>query len=101
MSTKEGRPGRSTRERPSEARNHPTLSVPDAVDYATLEGAFCVVVEVHPDRYRRRVFMTLKAAEAHVNRARGRGQSCRIVLAELRPLYILSGTAQDVLGGAA
>jgi hypothetical protein len=76
-----------------------TLSVPQLDAYtAHVDGGFVAVVEVAPDRYRRRVFMTLKAAENHVRRARERGQSARIVLATLTPLYIVEGTAQAPLG---
>ncbi|WP_425308747.1 hypothetical protein AADG42_08300 [Ammonicoccus fulvus] len=71
-----------------------------ADEYAKhVDGGFVAVVEVADGRYHRRVFLTLKAAEAAVRKARARGQSARIVLAELRPLYIVGGTAQGELPG--
>lgn len=96
------RPGRATGADQSDAGGI-TFRVPaDADAFAlALDGAFCVVVEVHPDKFRRRVFLSLSAAQRHVERARGRGQSARIVLARLSPAYVLSGTAQPELSGGA
>lgn len=80
-----------------------TLSIPEADAYtAHVGGAWVVVVEVAGERgtvptFRRRVFLSLKAAQNAAQRARQRGQGVRVVLATLTPLYVLAGTAQDPL----
>lgn len=65
---------------------------------AQLDGAFGVIVETTPGRYRRRLFLTLSSAQNHVRRAQERGQNCRIYLGEMRPLNRVNGTAQAELG---
>lgn len=54
---------------------------------AHVAGALVVVVEVEHGRYRRRCYLTAKSAERAVTNARLRGQSARVYLAELKPMY--------------
>ena len=68
-----------------------------------VDGAFVVLVrvtpslrpaalrEAEPPGYRRRVFLSAAAAERAARAAQGRGESCRVYLAELRPLHRLVG----------
>lgn len=61
-------------------------------------GAFCVVVETPSGHLRRRVFLTLKAAEHAVDLTEKRGQQAVVLLAELRPLYAVeAGQLQPIL----
>lgn len=70
----------------------PFLHIEDADAAAeAVEGALVVCVRVADAKYRRRVFLTAKAAEAAVRRARGRGQTATLLLAELRPTYVVGG----------
>lgn len=89
------RPGTQTRTA-SQRENHcplddlilPELPLSDADEIARhVDGALVVVVEVSYGKYRRRCFLTAKAAERAVGNARRRGQSARVYLAELKPLY--------------
>lgn len=93
----ENRPGTHP-ERLPESHAATTYILADLDDMAaTIGGAFAVVVEIHPGRYRRKVYLSLRGAENAARRARERGQSVRIVMAQLAPLYVLSGTAQPEL----
>ena len=91
-----GNPGASPQ---NNAGSEVVFSVPDAADeYARhVDGAFIAVVRVAGGRYRRRSFFTLKAAENAVRNARARGQSAKIVFAELRSGFIVSRAAQPEL----
>lgn len=74
------------------------LTPTDADAYANhIDGCFAVVVESPGDRYRRRLYLSLAAAEKAAQRARKRGQRVKVVLAVLTPLYVLTGTAQPEL----
>lgn len=53
--------------------------VPDILDHVLV-----AVVQTGDDRYRRRVFLTLKSAERSVLRAREAGHEAEVVLCELR-----------------
>lgn len=86
------------RERPLPAKQGPEMfsggtgtSLPAATDYyaeaaAHVVGAFVAVVETAHGTPRRRVFLTLKAAEATVLRARMAGHRASIVLCSLLPV---------------
>jgi hypothetical protein len=56
-----------------------------------VDGAFVVVVETTGDRYRRRCFLSAKAAEDAARRATVRGENATVYLAELKPLWKLRG----------
>lgn len=60
-----------------------------------IDGAFVLVVKQSHDRYRRRCFLTAKAAEAAVRRAQARGENAVVVLAELKPVYRVIGGGVD------
>lgn len=54
---------------------------------AHVDGAFVVVVKSNGLKYRRRCYLTAKAAEDAVRRASQRGENAVVYLAELRPLW--------------
>lgn len=68
-----------------------------------VDGAFVVLVRITPSsrpaalrepdppRYRRRVFLSAAAAERAARAAQGRGEACRVYLAELTPLHRVVG----------
>lgn len=56
-----------------------------------VDGSFVVVVEVTAGRYRRRCFLTVKAAQAAARRATDRGETATVYLAELKPLWKVRG----------
>lgn len=62
----------------------------DSVARERLAGAFVVVSEVHSStgapQYRRRVHLSLNAAQRTAQRAQERGMQARVVLCTLRPL---------------
>lgn len=61
-----------------------------------LDGTFVVVVEIANGQYRRRCFLTAKAAERAAHNAVQRGEKATVYLAELKPLWkiIAGGEAQ-------
>ena len=67
---------------------------------AHVNGAFVVLVETSHGNYRRRVWLTLAAAERAAIKAQDAGHNAVVVLAELRPLYRVEGAApkQATLG---
>ena len=67
---------------------------------AAVNGAFVVLVETSHGNYRRRVWLTLAAAERAAIKAQDAGHNAVVVLAELRPLYRVEGRApkQPTLG---
>lgn len=79
----------------------PTADDPRDALAEHLNGAFVVVVEVTGGKYRRRCFLTVKAAERAARNATGAGHNARVYLAELRPLWRLvaptSSTILDVV----
>lgn len=100
MKTKEGpAPDRAgpTNDRTATAKRHvrahctsPAVrfSPAEADEFAAaVDGSYVVVVRGPGGRSRRRVFLTVAAAQRAAERATERGQTVRIVLAELRPLY--------------
>jgi hypothetical protein len=50
-------------------------------------GTFVVCLYRGDGRHLTRCYLTVKAAQAAAERARQRGQSCTVVLSELKPLY--------------
>lgn len=72
------------------ARAADKLTALDALA-ALIDGAFAVLVKVSPGdaepRFVRRVYLTAKAAEDAARKAAARGQSSRVYLCELKPLY--------------
>jgi hypothetical protein len=56
-----------------------------------IDGSFVVVVETRGSKFRRRCFLTAKAAEAAAGRATARGESATVYLAALQPLWKLRG----------
>lgn len=75
--------------------HHASSSEPDLTvldDIAKhVDGAFVVVVQVTAGQYRRRCFLTAKAAQDAARRATDRGETATVYLAELRPLWKLRG----------
>lgn len=53
-----------------------------------VDGAHVVVVDLPRDRHRRRVYLTLGAAERAVQRAHAAGHDARIVLCRLVPVEV-------------
>ncbi|MBO1751715.1 hypothetical protein J4G33_07865 [Actinotalea sp. BY-33] len=58
---------------------------------AHIDGTFVVVVKVTGGRYRRRCYLTVKAAQDAADRACARGENAVVILSELRPLYRVTG----------
>lgn len=58
---------------------------------AHVDGTFVVVVKVTGGHYRRRCYLTVKAAEDAARRAQDRGENAVVILSELRPLYRVTG----------
>lgn len=81
------------------------LSLVDLDAHAALvDGAFVVLLRItppnrpavlgdgpEPPKYRRRVFLSAAAAERAVRAAAARGETCRVFLAELKPLHLVRG----------
>lgn len=65
-----------------------TQSIAEPTDKAALyvSGAFVALVETPAGKYRRRVFLTLAAAEKAVQRAHDAGHSATVVLCQLTPV---------------
>ncbi len=62
---------------------------------AHVDGAFVVVVQVTGDHYRRRCYLTAKAAEAAARKATDRGENATVYLAVLKPLWKIQGGVAD------
>lgn len=60
-----------------------------------VDGAFVVLVRTASGRYRRRVWLTLAPAERAAQKAIDAGHSATVVLAELKPLYRITGGGAD------
>ena len=58
---------------------------------AHVDGAFVVVVRVTGTQYRRRCYLTAKAAESAARKATDRGENAAVYLAELKPLWRIIG----------
>ena len=88
-------PGVGTRGGATSKAGGPLLIVPDGPSWdeyaAHVDGTFVVVVKVTGDHYRRRCYLTVKAAEGAARRAQERGENAAVILSELRPLYRVTG----------
>ena len=60
--------------------------VPARAALAQVAGVFVVVVTIEEESYRRRVYLTLKAAERASRQAAERGHTATVVLARLEPV---------------
>ncbi len=58
-------------------------------------GTFVVVVEATGGKYRRRCYLTVKAAENAARRATDRGETATVYLAELKPLWKVRGGERE------
>lgn len=94
MTTQNDRPGRASRAASEPGRDHlddtRTLAELDALA-EHVDGSFVLVVHVTGGRYRRRCFLSAASAQRAADRALARGENVRIYLAELRPLYRITG----------
>lgn len=107
MPPKRIRPGRATEADRKSKTGEDRSSAPTVADIADVQefadrvdGVFVIVVKITggtlPDesgrvRYRRRCFLTLKAAEDAARRATDAGYNAVIVLAELKAVYRVIG----------
>lgn len=66
---------------------------------ACVGGVFVVVVHLFGDRHKRRVYLTLKAAEAAARRAEERGQRAHVLLGRIEPIGHVSAAGTHVGGG--
>lgn len=75
-----------------------TYMVADLDDLAAhVDGAFVVLVRVAEDRYRRRCYLTARAAEDAARKAQDRGHNATVYLVELRPLHRIVGATAPAL----
>jgi hypothetical protein len=58
-----------------------------------VDGAFVLVVRVTGGKYRRRCFLTAASAERAARNAQAVGHNAEVFLAELKPLWRLTGGA--------
>lgn len=97
MSRDAAAPGGGTEGGTLEMAGRPTSMVLGDAEWdeyaAHVDGTFVVVVKVTGERYRRRCYLTVKAAQQAAERAQDRGENAVVILSELRPVY-------RVLGGA-
>ena len=56
-----------------------------------VDGTFVVVVLLTGGKYRRRAYLTVRAAQNAARRAQERGENAVVILSELKPLYRLFG----------
>jgi hypothetical protein len=61
---------------------------------AHVDGAFVRIVRVTGGKYRRRCFLTAASAERAARNAQDAGHNAEVFLAELKPLWRLSGRAE-------
>jgi hypothetical protein len=89
----EVRRGRPRQGSPIQLADPSLIPVADPLDEiaAHVDGTFVVVVHVAGDQYRRRCFLTAKAAERAARNAQAAGHNAQVFLAELRPLWRLTG----------
>lgn len=64
---------------------------------AHVNGAFAALVETRHGNYRRRLYLTLAAAEAAAHKAQDAGRDAVVVLCELKPLYKVEGAPPEQL----
>jgi hypothetical protein len=60
---------------------------------AHIDGTFVLVVRTTDDRYRRRCFLSAASAERAARNAQAAGHDAEVYLAELKPLWKLTGGA--------
>lgn len=65
-------------------------STRDQADVVSAVTGYALAVETGAGRYRRRLFLTLAAAENAVSRARERGQYAEIILVRLVPVEVVA-----------
>jgi hypothetical protein len=58
---------------------------------AHVDGALVVVVELTGGRYRRRCYLSAKAAEDAARRANEKGENATVYLATLKPIFKVRG----------
>ena len=88
--TNEIRPGWETEaDQNVRAANSPSLAAGDRLAQY-VQGAFVVVVQVGEDRLRRRIFLSLAAAQHAVERAQDRGHEAQVVLCQLQPVGVVA-----------
>lgn len=90
LTERESRPGKGGHMSPTPLKNTLSLAQLDALA-EHVDGAFVVVVKVTGGRYKRRAYLSVKPAENAARRAIERGESATVYLAELKPLYRLTG----------
>jgi hypothetical protein len=56
-----------------------------------VDGTFVLVVRTTDDRYRRRCFLSAGSAERAARNAQAAGHNAEVYLAELKPLWRLTG----------
>ena len=88
---KEFRPGRATEAKKSStgqgAGSASIVAQPPLTDEDLDRGhALAVLVEDKTGRYRRRLYLSLRAAERAVERANARGADARVILCRLSPI---------------
>lgn len=66
---------------------------------ACVGGVFVVVVHLFGDRHKRRVYLTLKAAEAAARRAEDRGQRAHVLLGRIEPIGHVGAAGTQIGGG--
>lgn len=71
----------------------PDLTSVDPLDDIAhhIDGAFVVVVNATGGTYRRRCYLSVKAAQNAARRATERGETATVYLAELKPLWKVRG----------
>jgi hypothetical protein len=92
--SREGRPTKGPApEIAATASESSLLETVDSLDAIAhhVDGAFVVVVEATGGKYKRRCYLTAKAAENAAGRATLRGENATVYLAELKPLWKLRG----------
>ena len=89
----EVRRGRPRQGSPIQLADPSLIPVADALDEiaAHVDGTLVVVVHVTGDKYRRRCFLSAKAAERAARNAQTAGHNTRVYLAQLKPLWRLKG----------
>jgi hypothetical protein len=89
----EVRRGRPRQSSPIQIANPSLLPVTDPLDEVAhhVDGTFVLVVKVTGGKYRRRCFLTAKAAERAARNAQAAGHNATVFLAELKPLWKLAG----------
>lgn len=95
LHTRESRPGAEAAVSSDRVGTGSAASLPAGMTWdeiaAHVDGTFVLVVKVTGGRYRRRTFLTAKAAQDAARRAQARGENAVVILAELRPVYRVIG----------